>query len=209
MRLPQRVAIITVHLVVGIDPNWKMYLLDLWRGQTTPDAWVERMLDMANKWKPITWAEEVGQIRASVGPFIERRMQERKIPLYRQQFPTKHDKAIRAQSIRGRMSMDGLHVPTHAPWYAAFQQELLTFPMGKHDDQVDALGLIGQLLATVLAGKRPDKKRDRWDPSKDAYRSLRTDREMEAYAMGGASAINWHGDDADIDQAGAYSLLTL
>jgi hypothetical protein len=34
------------------------------------------MLTMAAKWKPICWAEETGQIKASVGPFLERRMQE-------------------------------------------------------------------------------------------------------------------------------------
>ena len=125
----------TVHIVVGIDPENNLYVLDLWRAQASPDVWVEKMLDLAKKWKPISWAEEVGQIRASVGPFIERRMTERKIPLYRQQFPTRHDKAVRAQAIRGRMSLAGLHVPVRAPWYAAFQQELLTFPAGKHDDK--------------------------------------------------------------------------
>ena len=31
--------------------------------------------------------------------------------------------------------------------------ELLTFPAGKHDDQVDALGLIGQLLDRMIPGR--------------------------------------------------------
>jgi hypothetical protein len=38
-----------------------------------------------------------------------------------------------------------LYVPANAPWYAEFKSELLSFPAGKYDDQVDALGLIGQL----------------------------------------------------------------
>ena len=33
--------------------------------------------------------------------------------------------------------------------------ELLSFPAGKHDDQVDALGLVGQLLDKISAGPRP------------------------------------------------------
>ena len=70
----------TVHIVVGIDPENNLYVLDLWRAQATPDVWVERMLDLATQWKPISWAEEVGQIRASVGPFIERRMTSEKYP---------------------------------------------------------------------------------------------------------------------------------
>jgi predicted phage terminase large subunit-like protein len=191
----------TVHLVIGVDPDWKMYLLDLWRAQATPDVWVEKMLDMTEHWRPMMWAEEAGQIRASVGPFIDKRMHERKVPLYRMQFPTRHDKAVRAQSIRGRMSMDGLFVPTKAPWYAAFQQELLTFPMAKHDDCVDALGLIGQLLTSLLPGQRPSKKQYEWDASRDAYQTLGSDAQISAYALGGnSSALNW-GDDGGDDYA--------
>jgi predicted phage terminase large subunit-like protein len=150
----------TVHVIVGVAPDDKLYLLDLWRGQTTPDLWVDRMLDMAKLWKPISWAEETGQIKSSVGPFLDRRMAERKIPIFRKQFPTKGDKSVRAQSIRGKLAMDGLYVPTKASWYAAFQQELLTFPSSKHDDMVDALGLIGQLLTMMQPQPKavPEKK---------------------------------------------------
>ena len=63
------------------------------------------------------------------------------------------DKARRAQSIRGRMALNGLYVPERAPWYAAFRAELLSFSAGKHDDQVDALGLIGQLLDKMVVGR--------------------------------------------------------
>jgi hypothetical protein len=36
-----------------------------------------------------------------------------------------------------------------------FKSELLSFPAGKHDDQVDALGLIGQLLDQMVPGQKP------------------------------------------------------
>jgi hypothetical protein len=57
--------------------------------------------------------------------------------------------------FRGRMAMLGLYVPTLASWYSALRSELLGFPAGKYDDQVDALGLIGQLLDRITAGQRP------------------------------------------------------
>jgi hypothetical protein len=41
------------------------------------------------------------------------------------------------------------------PWFADLRAELLSFPAGKHDDQVDALGLVGQLLDKISAGPRP------------------------------------------------------
>ena len=145
----------TVHAVVGLDPEGRMYLLDLWRGQTASDGWIEALCDLVKEWKPIGWAEEQGQIRSGVGPFLDRTMRERKAYVFRDQFPTRGDKAIRAQSIRGRMALEGLYVPVGAAWYPELRSELLSFPAGKHDDQVDALGLVGQLLDKMSLGTRP------------------------------------------------------
>lgn len=153
----------TVHVVIGLDPEGRMYLLDLWRKQASSDVWVEAFCDLVLKWKPIGWAEEQGQIRAGVGPYLDRRSRERRAFVARDAFPTRGDKAVRAQSIRGRMALDGLHVPHGQDWYPAFRSELLSFPAGKHDDQVDALGLVGQLLDKMLAGEplsRPEPKED-------------------------------------------------
>jgi phage terminase large subunit-like protein len=100
----------TVHAVVGLDPEGRMYLLDLWRKQAASDEWVEAFCDLVIKWKPLGWAEEQGQIKSGVGPFLDRRQRERKAFVFREQFPTRGDKAIRAQSIRGRMALEGLHV---------------------------------------------------------------------------------------------------
>jgi len=136
----------TVHLVVGIDANENLFLLDLWRGQQSPDVWIDAFCDLVERWKPIGWGEETGQIKGAVGPFLEQRMSERFLHVARDQFAARGDKSVRAQSIRGRMAMRGLSVPETAPWWPAFRSELLSFPAGKHDDQVDALGLVGQML---------------------------------------------------------------
>jgi hypothetical protein len=50
----------------------------------------------------------------------------------------------------------GLYLPTNAAWLSDLRSELLSFPAGKHDDCVDALGLIGQLLDTISKGNRPE-----------------------------------------------------
>ena len=168
--------------MVGVDPEWRIYLLDLWRGQTTPDKWIEAFCDLVQMWQPIGWAEETGQIRASVGPFLDRRQRERRTYVARAQFPTRGDKSIRAQSIRGRMAMDGLYVPTGEHWYPALRSELLSFPAGKHDDAVDALGLIGQILDRMSAGTKPQQASPvrglmgmSWDELWDAQPKRRSD----------------------------------
>jgi predicted phage terminase large subunit-like protein len=145
----------TVHVVIGIDPTRRMFLLDLWRQQTSSNVWIEAYCDLVQKWKPSFWAEEKTQITSGVGPFITARARERQAYTSREQFPTRHDKAVRAQSIRGRMELDGMYVPTRATWLPDLKAELLAFPTGKHDDIVDALGLVGQLLDKVSPGIRP------------------------------------------------------
>lgn len=168
----------TVHAVVGLDPEGKPWLLDLWRKQASSDVWIEAFCDLVKEWKPIGWAEEQGQIKSGIGPFLERRMRERKAYVAREQFPTRGDKAIRAQSMRSMMALEGLHVPVNAPWYPAFRAELLSFPAGKHDDQVDAIGLVGQLLDRMMSGPKPrpvvKPVRDRWDTSEAQERNWKT-----------------------------------
>lgn len=167
----------TVHIVIGIDTDGRLYVLDLWRGQEDSSTWIEAFCDLVLKWKPVEWAEENGQIRASLGPFLDRRSLERKAYVYRRQFPTKGDKAVRAQAIRGRMAMQGLHIPADAPWRSDFESELLRFPAGVHDDQVDALGLIGQMLDTINAPSEPKPVEgvgDRYDRNRRRLRTQAT-----------------------------------
>lgn len=147
----------TVHVVIGVDPEDKLWLLDLWRGQSPPDVWIDRWCDLVKKWKPLGWAEEKGQILSGVGPFRDKRARERQAYVALEDFPTRGDKAWRAQSMRGRMAQLGLYVPVDAIWYPDFRLELLSFPAGTHDDQHDALGLIGQLLDVMTAGRKPQK----------------------------------------------------
>src|SRR5438067_1412591 len=126
------------------------------------------LADLVRQWKPAFWAEEHGQIISGVGPFLQRRAIERQAYTCREQFVSRGDKAVRAQSMRGRMAMLGLYVRQGAPWFADLRAELLSFPAGRHDDQVDALGLVGQLLDKISAGPRP-KPPDVKQP--DGYRA--------------------------------------
>lgn len=145
----------TVHGVAGVDWNDDLYILDLWRAQTSSDAWVEQLLNLADQWNPLKWAEEQGQINKSVGPFISKRQQERRIFFYRKPFASAANKATRAQAIRGRMAQGKVYLPRHAPWVPDLIHELMTFPAGKNDDQVDVLSLFGRILAEMTPGEKP------------------------------------------------------
>lgn len=145
----------TVHMVVGVDPNDDIYILDVWRAQAESHVWVETFINMVAHHKPLMWAEENGQILKSIGPFIHKRMLERRVYCHREQFASSSDKPTRARSFQGRASMGKVYLPHAAPWLDDLLMELLSFPLGKHDDQVDPLGLIGRMLDTMVAGRAP------------------------------------------------------
>ena len=107
-----------------------------------------------------------GQIIKSLGPFIDRRMRERRVYCAREQMTSVADKPTRCRSFQARAAMGKVYLPHQAPWVADFVGELLTFPAGKHDDQVDAAGMIGRMLDTMVSGRVPrgtGRPESRWD----------------------------------------------
>jgi len=154
----------TVHVVAGVDPDDNLYILDVWRAQSESHVWVDAFIDLVAKHKPLNWGEEQGQIIKSLGPFIDKRMRERRVYCRREQMASVADKPTRARSFQARAAMGKVYLPHNAPWVADVLGEMLNFPVGKHDDAVDALGLIGRMLDTMSSGRAP--KTDAPPPSK-------------------------------------------
>ena len=154
---------LTEHGVFGMDQNANIYVLDWWRGQTSPDIWIERMCDMITHHRPITWFGEAGVIRRSVEPFLMKRMQERNAYCTVEWLASIADKPSRARSIQARAAMGKLWLPKHRSWKAGVLSQLLTFPAGKHDDAVDVLSLLGRGLdMTVSHAPRPSANTERY-----------------------------------------------
>jgi predicted phage terminase large subunit-like protein len=93
---------------------------------------------MIAKWKPLKWGQEQGQIIKSLGPFIDKRMRERRVYCAQEPMTSVADKPTRSRSFQARAAMGKVYLPHNAPWVADLISELLTFPAGKHDDLVDA-----------------------------------------------------------------------
>jgi phage terminase large subunit-like protein len=70
------------------------------------------------------------------------------------------DKIARARSIQARMRARGVKFDQHADWFPTFQDECLTFPRGKHDDQVDAFAYLGLMLLELIEAPTEKEKAD-------------------------------------------------
>jgi predicted phage terminase large subunit-like protein len=152
----------TVLTVWGICPQGDVYRAAQWKGQTTSDVWIERMLDLVAKWKPLAAFGEGGVIQKAVEPMLRRRMRERNVHCRLEWLPSVSDKPTRARSFQAMAATGRVHFETGADL-----SEFLVFPAGKHDDEVDTASLIGRAIdqahPAIVAGQRAAKPIDRYD----------------------------------------------
>ena len=153
----------TVHMVWGVDPEFNIYLLDMWRGRTLSDEWVGHALRLWSKWKPLRAVEEGGQIIKSVGPFLKQQMRKHGVFVDRVQINSSSatgNKEQRAHALLGLMALGQVYLPQRdecafLDHLDAFEKELMQFPTGRHDDTVDAATLFGRFVDRIVEGRRP------------------------------------------------------
>ena len=145
----------TVHMVFGVDPKARLWVLDCWRGRADAKEWSEKLILMMKRWKPARWAEERGLIIKGVGPFIEDYMRREHVYVPREQFTSNADKEARAEAIAARMEMFGLYLDERKQWAQDLIGELMAFPHGTHDDMADCLSLIGRMMHRLGRGAVP------------------------------------------------------
>lgn len=148
----------TCLMVVGVDERDHLWVMpDLVWGRYDAMQAIEGMLTLMQNYKPQMWWGEAGQIMRSVGPFLRKRMLEKRVFCNIDHIAPAVDKQQRAQSIQARSSMGMVHFPTFVRWWAAAQEQLLKFPNGTYDDFVDTLSLIGLGLAKMRPRQRQKK----------------------------------------------------
>lgn len=157
----------TVGVTVGIDELDNMYVLDLVRGRWDAHGIVDEILLNHKKHKPHTIAIEKGHLSMAIDPFLRKRIaEEKQYTINVKDMATgRRDKEARARAIQGRMSQGRVYFPREAEWMEGLMAEMLQFPAGKHDDQVDALAWIGLLLeelGKVIPEAAPDPDSIGW-----------------------------------------------
>ncbi|MBL4766294.1 MAG: phage terminase large subunit [Rhodobacteraceae bacterium] len=143
----------TVLVIVGVDNMGDIWVLDVWWERKDAMKVVEAMLSMIQKWRPITWWAERGHISKAIGPFLKKRMLETQTFCNIEEVTPVANKVQRSQSLQGRMAMKKVRFPKNAHWTIGAIDELMKFPMGRHDDFVDALSWVGMKLRRQVSGR--------------------------------------------------------
>ena len=144
----------TVCITFGETKN-KYYILDVFRKFLDYPNLKREFIDQYNKRKPkIILVENKGSGQS----LIQDIRAETRIPI-KAMLPIK-DKYTRFSVSTGIVEAGKLYLPNHAKWLTDFVNEIISFPLARHDDCVDALS---QYLAYVKGpAYRPSKKKLYW-----------------------------------------------
>ncbi|MDL2342425.1 MAG: phage terminase large subunit [Patescibacteria group bacterium] len=137
----------TVGVTVLHDEHDDIFVLDVnrFRSDDGEDI-MQTVVNYARDWNCMTVGVEDGQIWKSLETTFNRICSEEKFyPAYEVLQPLT-DKMVRAQPLKGRMQAGKVWFPEKATWYQTLKTELLQFPAGKHDDQVDGLAWVVRLI---------------------------------------------------------------
>ena len=143
----------TVIMVWLVRPwkGMKMYiLLDVFRQKLEFPAVEKAILLLRQKWNAsVVLVETVG-----AGVSLWQRLRQ-KLPLMVTSITPKDDKATRMMAQTPVIERGQVWIPKEALWLDAFERELVSFPNGKHDDQVDSLWLFLFAAACNFRGAIP------------------------------------------------------
>jgi len=125
----------TAITMVGIDAR-ELYLLHVERGHWTVLEMQRRITTLASQWDV---THTIIEDTASGMGLIQLLREQTHLPVIGQH--SSDDKETRLSRHEGRFEAGRILLPTEALWLADFESELLAFPNGRYDDQVDALML--------------------------------------------------------------------
>ena len=132
----------TVIVSCARTPSNKVFVEDMVRVKMEGPDIVPTMLRESRKYN---WKYVCMENQGLSKPFIQ---EAGRSGLRVNQIRAEKDKITKALPLSARMEAGEIMFRKDALWLPELERELLTFPVGAHDDQVDALGLAAQSIQT-------------------------------------------------------------
>jgi predicted phage terminase large subunit-like protein len=125
---------------------------------------VEAILNLCERWYSpnLLLGFEDGQIYRAIEALLKKRMRERGVYPSIMVLKPITDKMARARPLQGRMQQGMVSFNQHGEWYDSLRLEMLRFPAGVHDDQVDSMAWMTQM---AIGRQPPHKPRVKEPPS--------------------------------------------
>lgn len=152
----------TALVVLGMDKEWKLYVLDYLHGRWKPTDIVNNVFHMREKWKPYAVGMETNGFQRTLKLACEEEMRKRRtyFPIDEIKTGPEKSKETRIKSLEPFYRNGSVE---HAAWMEGkdLEAELQTFPKGKYDDLIDAEAMCLPLLHPGIS--TPVNYEDDWD----------------------------------------------
>ncbi|MGH2566978.1 MAG: phage terminase large subunit, partial [Bacteroidota bacterium] len=140
----------TVFIVVGINEENRWFIVDVKRERMDSTEIIDGIFDLHAQYDPMGVLVEDQVIWKSMSPVLNTEC------LVRGRFPrivtvstAGKDKQVRARAFQQRLRTGGVYMDRTAAWHDDLFFELVQFPRGPKDDQVDALSHLGMYLESI------------------------------------------------------------
>jgi predicted phage terminase large subunit-like protein len=141
----------TALIVAGIDSRRDIHIVEVHRARSDPEQTIEKLFQLHETYEPFEWLIDDDNASKVFMRLLYDRARARGASAPLVKLPIRgRDKETRAAAIRGYFLARQVHI-VRAPWNAELHRELVNFPAGDTDDQVDALSLIGRRMAVISA----------------------------------------------------------
>lgn len=154
----KQTADFTVLWAFGVDEEGRVHFAKPVRGRFQPMEIVEKLCDLMEQYRPVQVAIENVHISKSLGPFLRKRMEERRLYCTLEDMTPSKDKVTRTASLRGRLQQGKILFDKADR--ADIEPEFLAFPAGRHDDMVDTASMGMMLLDRLLTAPGAPKHED-------------------------------------------------
>ena len=134
----------SAFVVAGVNQKGEVHVVHVIQQRMESPEIIDTWMALAKRYNPEAFFVEKGQIWASIKPMIINKMlsDSGEFSII-QEFPSITDKRSRSSTIRARMAVGAVKFDKERDWYQSFEEECLGFPRVAHDDQVDALSILG------------------------------------------------------------------
>ncbi|WP_075780072.1 phage terminase large subunit [Marinitoga sp. 1137] len=130
-----------VILTFGLDSEKNIYIIDLYADHIEFPKQIEMIQYYYDKWKPIQIGIETVQYQAALFQYLKSTTY---IPV--KDFKPVSDKVTRALKITPHFENGKIYILRHLNQLPLLEEQLISFPNGKHDDIVDAVSYIMEFL---------------------------------------------------------------
>lgn len=117
----------------------KIYVLEITRGNWNPSELIDTIFQHVRRWKPVKLGVEAQQYQKSLLHWI--REKQRASDCYFLVEPITNNRRSKNARIKGLQPLCSSGTILFRQHMQALISELLIFPLGKHDDQIDALSM--------------------------------------------------------------------